>query len=113
MLPEVPLRTRSPTTAPLSSTQLLFLMKFVFACLRVDEEPPPALLLRIIYEELEPLVFSAPGIPEDRLVDVLILPPPLLLLAPLTPFLIELFKLLEPEVITIFCRPSEPLVAVL
>ena len=49
--------------------------------------------------------------PDERLVDVRRLPAPLLLLPPLT-FLIELFKLLVPEVITILERPSEPLVAV-
>ena len=64
----------------------------MFADLRVDDDPPPALLLRITYEELEPLVSPAPGTPDERLVELLIFAPPLLLLAPLTPFLIELFK---------------------
>ena len=81
----------------------------------MDDDPPPALLLRITYEELEPLVSPAPGTPDERLVELLIFAPPLLLLAPLTPFLIELFKLLLPwaDAITILVRPSEPLVVVL
>ena len=63
-------------------------------CLRVDWEPPPVLLLRLMtWEELLPLVSVAPGMPPcERPVEVLI---PLALPLPVT-FLIELFKLVLP-----------------
>lgn len=62
----------------------------VVCCLRVDEDPPP--VLRIACDELEPLVFSAPGIPDpDRPVDALTPASRETFLLPLT-FLIELFK---------------------
>jgi len=61
--------------------------------LRVDDGPPPVLLLRMTWDELLPLVFSAPGMPFcERPVDVLM---PLALPLPVT-FLIELFKLVFP-----------------
>lgn len=43
-------------------------MKWVVVpCFRVDEDPP---FFRITYDELEPLVLSAPGTPVDRPVEV-------------------------------------------
>ena len=57
--------------------------------MRVDWDPPPVLLLRITFDELEPFVLSAPGmLPPERPVDVR-MP---LAFPPLT-FLMELFRL--------------------
>jgi hypothetical protein len=56
--------------------------------LRVEEEPPAVLDMRITPEEFDPFVFSAPGTPLDRPVEVLI---PLAF--PLVTFLIELLRL--------------------
>lgn len=81
-----------PVLAP--SIKLFLLMYEVVACdLRVEDEPPPVLFLRMTWDELLPFVFSAPGMPPcERPVDVLI---PLALPLPVT-FLIELFKLVLP-----------------
>lgn len=83
----------TPALEPPSIKLFLLIYEAVACYLRVEDDPAPALLFRMTWDELLPLVFSAPGMPFcERPVDVLI---PLALPLPVT-FLIELFKLAFP-----------------